>query len=184
MSGIPRCAEIEKAIRDLVQKTRQSQAALNRQAGMYVAKGRYEKADALVAKARALNDFQVKIKTLRDELRQLKRAGRGSGKRGKQTTPLWGYYQPILQTLLEMGGQARRPDLEAGFGQKHTSVLLTGDMEMMAGNTPRWQRMIRRARKHLIEQNFIENSGGKVWRITDEGRRAARSQKECTKDLN
>ena len=181
MSGVPRSVEIDKAIRVLAQETRLSQSALNRQAGQLVAKGRYERAELLVTKAKSLEDFHAKIRLLREEWRQLRKGGNRMGKPHAQTTPLWSYYQPILQTLLEIGGSATRQQIEAEFERIHAGVLQSGDMEIMAGNMPRWQKMIRRARKHLMEQEFIRAGSGKVWQITDEGKRAARTKARSEK---
>lgn len=181
MSGIPRSGEIEKVMRELALKARLSQSALNRQAGQLVAKGRYDRAETLVAKAKALEEFHAKIKALCEDWRQLQRCGGRTGKPQVQTTPLWAYYQPILQTLLEMGGSARRQEIEGEFERMHAGLLQSGDMEKMAGNMPRWQKMIRRARKHLIEQEFIEAGSGKVWQITDEGKSAARAKARSEK---
>jgi hypothetical protein len=181
MSGVPRSGEIDKSIRELAKEARLSQSALNHQAGQLVAKGCYERAETLVAKAKALEEFHAKISVLRDEWRQLRRGGNRMGKPHAQTTPLWSYYQPILHTLLEMGGSATRQQIEAEFERIHAGVLQSGDMEIMAGSMPRWQKMIRRARKHLIEQEFIEAGNGKVWQITDEGKRAARTKARSEK---
>lgn len=76
-----------------------------------------------------------------------------------------------------MGGRARRADLETEFESRHAGMFKTGDSDVMAGNVPRWQKMIRRSRKHLIEEGFIENSSSPVWQITAEGKRAAKAQK-------
>jgi len=43
----------------------------------------------------------------------------------------------------------------------------------MARGTERWQIMVRRSRKSLAAEGWIEDRSGPVWRITDAGRRAA-----------
>ena len=51
--------------------------------------------------------------------------------------------------------------------------LQAGDREAMARGTERWQIMVRRSRKSLAAEGWIEDRSGPVWRITDAGRRAA-----------
>ncbi len=44
---------------------------------------------------------------------------------------------------------------------------------VLAEGRQRWTIMIRRARKHLTAEGWLEMGGGKKWRITPEGRKAA-----------
>ena len=43
----------------------------------------------------------------------------------------------------------------------------------MSGGRERWKVMIRRARKPLRAEGWIENEISTKWRVTDEGRKAA-----------
>jgi len=182
MSGVPHGPEVDKTIRELARQAKTAQTELNRQAGTLVAKGHYEKAETLVAKAKTVDEFQARVRALREEWRQIRRDGRSAGQQRAQSTPLWEYYQPVLETLQAMGGRARRADLETEFESSHASVFKPGDTDVMAGNVPRWQKMIRRARKHLIEEGFIEDSSSPFWQITAEGKRAAKAQKPRGKE--
>ena len=52
------------------------------------------------------------------------------------------------------------------------SVVKSSDLELNARGKARWKLMVRRARKPMIKEKFIEDGGGKNWIMTDAGRRA------------
>lgn len=54
--------------------------------------------------------------------------------------------------------------------------LLPGDREPRGRGTERWQVMIRRARRHLVAEGWIESGSGEAWRITEAGRRATEKE--------
>lgn len=51
------------------------------------------------------------------------------------------------------------------------------DKEIFARGHEQWQVMVRKTRKHLFLENWIEDTRDKMWVITDEGRRAATPNK-------
>src|SRR5439155_18851781 len=99
------------------------------------------------------------------------------GRRGRSSkmsaTSLWAYYQPILKALVQAGGECRRSDLEPRVERVLGSDLPPGDRLPVGRSGERWRVMVRRARKHLAAEGWIENGRGPVWRITETGRRAA-----------
>ena len=48
-----------------------------------------------------------------------------------------------------------------------------GDMARMTSGKPRWQVMIARSRKYLVQEGWIEPGVRKTWEITSAGRKAA-----------
>ena len=54
-----------------------------------------------------------------------------------------------------------------------SSSLQPGDRTGTGRGRERWQVMVRRARKPLITEGWIEAGTGKLWKITEAGRRAA-----------
>jgi hypothetical protein len=51
--------------------------------------------------------------------------------------------------------------------------LQLGEPDALAGGYESWRVMIRRARKHLVAEGWIEDRTGPIWRITEAGRKAA-----------
>ena len=172
MRRIPDARAVDRALGAAKTAVRHALKGLNQAAAHQMARGDYSAAAALATQGRAIQDFQTEVDALLKRWRDLRRGGAptGSGNRG---TPLWSYYQPILQALLEANGEARRTDLEPAVERVMREALQPADRESMARGHQRWQVMIRRARKHLSAEGWIEAGLSPVWRITDAGRRAA-----------
>lgn len=162
MKKIPHAHGVSRAIRSVSVAARKTLKGLNVAAGQRMAKGDYATAEALAAKGKEIRHFQEEVEALRKRWREVSDGGGGAGKAA--ATPLWLYYQPILQALTQAGGECRRSDLEPRVARLMSASLKAGD---------RWQVMIRRARKPIAAEGWIEVGTGKLWRITPAGRRAA-----------
>ena len=57
-----------------------------------------------------------------------------------------------------------------------SATLQSADRDAMARGRERWRVMVRRARRHLVAEGWIEDRAGPAWRITDTGRQAAEKQ--------
>jgi len=137
--------------------------------GQRMAKGDYATAELLVAKGKEIRQFESEVDALRKRWREVC----GSGASKKVVTPLWAYFQPILQALTSLGGEGRRDDLETQVERVMGASFQAGDREGSGRGRERWRSMVHRARKPIIAEGWIEARGGKMWRITDAGRRAA-----------
>lgn len=176
MKTIPRSRQVEQALKQVVKAIENSLTNLNQQAGRLMAKGKYDEATELADHGRSIQAFIGEIEGLQGRWRDLGKSGTTNKrmKRKGETTPLWSYYQPILQALESLGGVARCGDLGPVVEQLMAADLHAGDREVMANNRMRWQVMINRARKHIREEGWIEKDGSN-WRITAAGRRAAKA---------
>jgi hypothetical protein len=156
-----------RSVRAAAQK---SLKGLNQVASQRMAKGDYATAEALAAKGKEMRQFQSEVEALHKRWCEV--CG-GGGAAKKPLTPMWVYFQPILQALVSVGGECRRADLEAHVERLMGASLQSGDREGSARGRERWRIIVQRARKPLIAEGWIEDRGGKIWRITDAGRRAA-----------
>jgi hypothetical protein len=129
-----------------------------------MAKGDFDGADSLVTKGRTIQQFEIELQSLRRRWREVHRAGRVGP--GKVRTAVWLYYQPILRALAAAGGEALRSELEPQVERLMQDTLQAEDREPMAQGLKRWQVMIRRTRKHLVSEGWIEDGAGPTWRIT------------------
>ena len=171
MKRVPHARGVGQALRSVRAAAQKSLKGLNQAASQRMAKGDYATAEALAAKGREIRQFQLEVEALRTRWRAV--CGGGGPKSKGSVTPLWTYYQPILQGLVQLGGECRRSDLEAHVERLMGASLQPGDRESMARGHERWRVMVQRARKPLIAEGWIEDRTGLVWRITDAGRRAA-----------
>jgi hypothetical protein len=156
-------------------QTKSALKQLNQQASRTLAKGNYAAAQAMVEQARSIQGFQVEVRNLQQSWRRIKKSPAGTN--APETTPRWEYYKPILGALASLGGQASRTELEGKLDGRIQEILKTGDFALNSQGIPRWKIEVRRARKAMIHQGFLEAVKGK-WIITKTGERAATSRAE------
>lgn len=171
MTRLPHSREVARALKALKAAADISIRELNRIAGQKIAKADYLAAEELAARGKGLIQFQAAVRSLQEKWRATNLSP--SAKTKGNVTPLWRYYQPILQALVQCGGEGASRDVEAGVGKLIATALLAGDKVSMARGRERWKVMVRRARKPLISEGWIENAHGAVWKVTEAGRRAA-----------
>jgi hypothetical protein len=171
MKRLPHASGVSKAIRGVRSATKKALKGLNQLAGQRMSRGDYATAEALAGKGRDVRQFQQEVDALFKRWREVASVGAAGPK--SEVTPLWTYYQPILQALVAADGECRRTELEATLERSLEGQLQPGDQRPLSSGRERWRVMVRRARKPLIGEGWIEPKSGKVWRITEAGRKAA-----------
>lgn len=171
MKKIPNAREVTQTLKAAQGAVKQSLKELNQTAGQMMAKGDYAGAQALAEKGREIQQFHYEVDALRQRWRELRSDG-GDGGNSKKT-PLWSYYHPVLKALTSAGGEARVPDIEPEVERLLADSFQPGDREEMSNGRQRWRAMVRRTRKHLVAEGWIQDETGPVWRITESGRRIA-----------
>lgn len=172
MKRVPEGRGVSQALRALRVTIRRSLKGMNELAAQRMARGDYEAGETLARRGREIRQFLDEADTLRKRWLEIYRSKSGPLK--DETTPLWAYYQPILRALVEIGGEGTRADLEFQVLQLMKHQLRSGDGASGSAARERWRVMVQRARKPLVSEGWIEAGAGKLWRITDAGRRAAR----------
>lgn len=171
---IPHAQGVARALRTVRTATKKALKSLNQVAAQRMAKGDYAGAEALAAKGREIGQFQQQADELLRAWREVSGRGPKGGKTPKgETTPLWGYYQPILRAIVKAGGECTRADIEAALERSSDGFLQPGDRGPMPSGRERWKVMIRRARKPLRGEGWLAGGPGTRWKITDAGRQAA-----------
>ncbi len=177
MQVIPRSAEVDKALKTVIGTIENALDSLNAQAGKLMMRGEYDKAEALARRGREIKAFIQEVETLRKQWKNLLRPARKVRPVKNEKTPLWSFYQPILQALEALGGEAKRQALMDEVEKIMAPVFKENDRDSMSGGRfQRWQVMVLRARKAMVQEGWVEAGGGLVWRITNAGRRAAKAE--------
>jgi hypothetical protein len=176
MSQVPEGKGVRQALRSATTAVKNSLAALNQRAADVMAKGDYARAEALANKGREIQAFQAELAVLAARWKSISSGGTAEEGEKSASSPLWSYYQPILKALVELGGEATRSEIEARVERELNDRLAAGDRQSMARGRERWQVMVRRARRHLITEGWLEPNTGKQWKITAAGRRAANAE--------
>ena len=144
---------------------------------------RFDKVVVLGQQGTQLEGYRMRVAQLRDEWRQQfvslqpaptpttptapKRRNHGL------RTPQHIYYQPILQVLVDAGGQARSAFVVSNVYPKVKHLLNAYDHEPLPSSPKeeRWANAVAWARNDLREQGLlISNSPQGVWEISAAGR--------------
>jgi len=172
MPSLPSRRKTDRALVDAARAAKATVKEANRGAGRLVAKGNYQAAEGLVTLAKAASIFQGEISTLRQHWREIAYGKSSRGKTNVERTPLWEYYKPILAALQALNGTATRQELEKHLEASIPSILKSGDFQENVHGKPRWKIMLRRARKPMVQEKFIDPGSGKNWVMTSAGRKA------------
>ncbi len=165
--------KVEHALKAAQKEVRQALKDVNSEAGKTIAKGDYTGAELLVDVGKKIQGFQVEMDALLARWRVVTSGNQSEGEEKGETTPLWKFYHPILKALIALGGEARRDGIEAYFESSFADKLLPADLKLMVRGVPRWKVMIKRARKPMMKEGFLDGGNIKLWRISREGRRVA-----------
>lgn len=174
MKRLPGSREVDRAFAAVLKELKAALRGLNQQTAKTLERGDYSSAEEAVALGRSISEFSGRVDALRAEWRNLQRATRRNDIKEEQT-PLWRYYQPILETLVVLDGDASREELEKGVEPRIRSILKPGDEATNSRGLPRWRVMVRRAKRPMAREGFIEDSRGR-WRVTAKGRKAAQAK--------
>ena len=177
MTRIPAAREVDSVLKQAGKAVKKCLEELHQHAAKAVAKGKYDVAEQLIAKGKEIQRFQTEVEDLIKHWRRLKGGAEGHEPL-RESMPLWRYYKPILQALENLDGEATRAAIEPEVDKLMKSEFSPADTQRMARGRERWQVMIRRARKDLIKQGWLEDGTWKIWRITPAGRRAAQTDPE------
>jgi hypothetical protein len=170
----PQATNVNQALLSVRSAVGKALKDLNNTAGKAMTKGDYTRASELADKGRQIQQFKLEVEALRRRWQVLR--GGAAAKSKADTTPLWEFYQPVLQALSEAGGEGTRRDLEPFVERIMAGILKPGDHQSMARGRIRWQVMVRRSRKHLVAEGWLEDRHGPTWKITDAGRQASTGQ--------
>lgn len=173
MKRLPGSREVDRAFAAVLKELKAALRGLNQQTTKTLERGDYSSAEEAVGLGRSVSEFSGRVDALRAEWRTLQRSTRKNDLK-EEHTPLWRYYQPILETLIELDGEATREELEKAVEPRVRSILKPGDEAKNSRGLSRWRVMVRRAKRPMAHEGFIEDSRGR-WRVTAKGRKASQS---------
>jgi restriction system protein len=150
--------------------------------------GDYETAQAVIDFAKRLTDFRQKVEKLSEEWKQLEDQRNaatievqqivskrffGKSKKG-DITPHEDFCRPLLEVLVEMGGQGKTKHVLDRLGEKMQHILKPKDYEPHEsdGKTIRWRNSAQWARNEMANKDGRMKQGSPhgLWEISDTGR--------------
>ncbi len=177
MTRIPGGREVDRLLRRALIALKGAVKQSNQKAAKLVAKGNYGGGEAFVEAARKIPEFRARLESLRTDWRSISVADSSLRVPKSERTPLWGYYKPILAALAHLGGEATLPQLQAHLTPQATALFKAGDLGTDGKGRPHWQVMVKRARRPMVKEGWIEAKPSNRWLLTEEGQRAAISNK-------
>lgn len=109
---------------------------------------------------------------------QVQRRDLGRLRRGLRT-PEEAHYRPILQVLVELGGQASMGQILDRVGQTMQSALREVDYQPLASDSelPRWRNSAQWARNSMVREGLLRNDSPRgIWQISEAGQRYLQEQ--------
>jgi len=176
--------EVNSAFEILLEELEQVCNALNEQGSQAFRSGDYDMAKRTIEEATRLQEFHTKVRELQKEWHRLVagrlvrtrlskiRAPAERLPRGLRT-PEEAFRRPILETLVELGGQAPMSKVLDLVEQKMKSILNKYDKQPLPSDprSPRWRNTAQWCRNTLVREGLLNgDSPHGVWEITEAGR--------------
>jgi len=88
-------------------------------------------------------------------------------------TPQGEFWKPMLEALVEMGGQGSRQEVHKAVERKMKGRLKPGNYELNPSDgTTKWSKGVDFQRLAMVREGLMaENTPRGIWKITDQGRR-------------
>jgi len=88
-----------------------------------------------------------------------------------KTTRQREFDKPILEALVEMGGQGSRQEVHKAVEVKMKDRLKPGDYELNRDGTPKWVKAVDYRRLRMVHKGLLaDDTPDGTWAITDQGR--------------
>lgn len=159
----------------------------------------YDQAKEMAERAEKLNGFEARLSSLRDEWADLlgadsmakaapgaaappvpgapAQSAAGKAIWQRQTTPEDRFYHPILDSLIEAGGNGREDEILNKVGEMVKDSLNPVDLNPVPNGDPQvpvWRITALWARGSLVQSGLMKvDSRKKTWEITEKGRAVA-----------
>ena len=187
--------EVNTAFEMLLEKIELIANKLNEQGAEAFKAGDYDAARRAVEQATRLADFREKVKSLKKEW-ELLSAGQPTRARASRRrrperlarglrTPEEAFRIPILESLVELGGQAQAAKVLELVEQKMKNVLNAFDYKPLPSDpgTIRWRNTAQWCRLTLVREGLLKpDSPQGIWEISDAGRKYLEDSKDKSPD--
>ena len=121
---VPGGSNVNKSLVGLRRSLKECQARVNQEAGMLLSKGLYARAESLVDVAKSVDMFRAEVESLHTRSKAINGGSQGVPKTPQ--TPLWEYYQPMLQAS-QVSANSRIAEIEPAVELLLKDRLLEGD---------------------------------------------------------
>ena len=180
--------EVHSAFEILLEEIEAVVTGLNEEGAEAFQGGSHERAVKLAQDAIRLTDFHDKVKGLQAEWQTLfaettpprpkkggKRKGTARLARGMRT-PEEAFRQPILASLMDLGGSAPLADVLDAVGKRMAAVLNKHDRQRLTSGPThevRWRNSAMWCRYKMVRDGLLKSGSPRgMWEISEKGRKA------------
>jgi molecular chaperone GrpE (heat shock protein) len=182
--------EVHTAFEILLEEIEQVVISINDAGAKAFQKGDYDEARRMIENATRLTDFRDKVKALQNEWRNLftryalekeirRRKYPERLERGLRTSED-AFRKPILEALVELGGQAEVSKVLELVEKKMQGILNDYDYQPLSSdsNIIRWRNTAQWCRNTMVREGLLKSDSPRgIWAISEEGKRALQEGK-------
>jgi hypothetical protein len=188
--------EVNTAFEILLEEIELVANSLNEDGAAAFKTGSYDVARRLIDEAARLAGFREKVKALQKEWGSLVvnqpsyglsvsyASGKATGSKARLPrglrTPEDAFRRPILEALVELGGEANLNEVLDLVGAKMKAILTRYDFEPLVSSPklPRWRNTAQWCRNKLASDGLMRSdSPYGIWAISEEGRKALQNDR-------
>lgn len=174
LRGEPMDARIEEAFECFIMELELIRADIDAEIQQTIQHKEYGTVQALARKAEKLKELIAKVQQLKMDLAPSAPAAKPARRTrsGKGATPQKAYTLPLLQALVDLGGEAPKHQVLERVHELMKDQLKPADYEELpSGEGIRWQTKVAWLRFELCKQGYLRADTSKgIWAITDKGR--------------
>lgn len=175
---------IENAFDALILEFEKLISQLNEDIKNAIEKLQYLELEVLSKNAKEINEFLIKLQKNKKEWNSISSKIRASKniKKGKIVreklkkglrTPETAFYNPIIESLIELGGSGKAEEVLKLVKDKMKNILNKYDWMALPSmpKTPRWKNTAQWARNKLVREGYLSsNSPQGIWELEEKGR--------------
>jgi restriction system protein len=187
---------VKTAIELLLEEVGRTYNTLNRELQKAVELEEFDRVQRITRMCQEVKAFKEKVENLKREWRAIfsgvaymptkncsgkKKENKSRLKRGLRT-PEEKFILPILEALIELGGEAHARDVLERVHAKMKNILNTYDYEdLSSNNQKRWENTTQWVKYKMVEEGLLDRNVPRgVWRITEKGRKFYQGCKALT----
>jgi restriction system protein len=187
---------VKTAIELLLEEVGRTYNTLNRELQKAVELEEFDRVQRITRICQEVKAFKEKVENLKSEWRAIfsgvaymptkngscrKKENKSRLKRGLRT-PEEKFILPILEALIELGGEAHARDVLERVHAKMKNILNTYDYEdLSSNNQKRWENTTQWVKYKMVEEGLLDRNVPRgVWRITEKGRKLYQDRKALT----
>jgi restriction system protein len=188
--------EVKTAIELLLEEVGRTYDVLNRELQKAVELEEFDRVQYITRICQEVKAFKEEVENLQSEWQTIfskvsyiptknssgrKKENKSRLKRGLRT-PEEKFILPILEALIELGGEAHARDVLERVHAKMKNILNSYDYEdLSSNNQKRWENTARWAKDSMVKEGLLDKNVPRgTWRITEKGRKFYQDHKALT----